>query len=98
MKEGKEQFSSQNRYKTKVRFAFLVVVFFFLLFESLFLCVVGAGCSMKMKMLHGQSNNGETYTVSVELMLVLERECWREMMASPRFTTPLLVMEKLRRR
>lgn len=38
-----------------------------------------------------------THAVSVELMLVLERE-WREMSASPRFTTPLLVMEKLRSR
>lgn len=38
-----------------------------------------------------------TYAVNVELMLVLERE-WREMIASPRFTTPLLVMEKLRNR
>lgn len=41
--------------------------------------------------------NLKTHAVSVELMLVLERE-WREMRASPRFTTPLLVIEKLRNR
>lgn len=38
-----------------------------------------------------------TYAVSIELMLVLEREC-RDINSSPRLTTPLLVIEKFRRR
>lgn len=44
-----------------------------------------------------RSTGQQTYAVRVELMLVFECEL-REMRASPRFTTPLLVMEKLRSR